>query len=197
MPKASINQFAIYHPHQKDKLGHLTLSLVCVTDNFYFVFNFYNFSITFFFFVNNCRACAIQLSLIVKKRELLKSSSIYTTDIWIERVREAKIPSILLSSTLSKIRLAISKYAIIFELQFVWNSKAFITKPGLITKKEKSLRTLIYYSHYLQTLILFYSSNFASFFLLANYSLFKLTCEKTMKEVKDCNILPIHTILII
>lgn len=160
------------------------------------VFNFYNFSTTFFFFVSNCRACATQLGLIIKKGELLKSSSIYTTDTRIERVRETETLSILLSSTLSKIRLAISKYAIIFELQFVWNSEAYITESGLITKKGKPLRTFIYYFHYLQTLILFYNSNFASFFLLADYSLFKLTSEKTMKEIKDCNLLLIHTILI-
>lgn len=115
VPKANTNRFAIYHLHYKDKLSNLTWSLVCTTNNFYFLSNFNNLSVASPLFISNCKACATQLGLVIKKGELLEISSIYIPDTWIERVRKAKTLFLLLSSTLSKIHPAISKYMTIFK----------------------------------------------------------------------------------
>lgn len=115
----------------------------------------------------------------------LKTSLIYITDIGIKRAREAEALSLLLSLTLSKIYLTISKYATIFKSQFVWDDGVYATELGLVTKKKEPSRTFIYHSRHFQPPTPFFNSNFASFLLLADYSSFKLTNEKTIKVVKD------------
>ncbi len=65
--EASITRFAIYHPHYKDKLSNQTRSFVCTVDNFYFLSNFDNLSMASSLFVSDCRACAVRLSLVIKK----------------------------------------------------------------------------------------------------------------------------------
>lgn len=56
------------------------------------------------------------------------------------------------------------------------NNGACIALLGLVTKKEESSRTLIYlFSHFLQSLSLLLSLTLASFPLLADYPLIKLT----------------------
>lgn len=79
--KTSNYYFAIYHLHYKDKfVNNLTRVLVYTIDNFYFWSNFDNFLVAFPLFTSNYKACAVEQNLVIKKRELLKTSSIYTTD---------------------------------------------------------------------------------------------------------------------
>ena len=185
----STNRFAIYHPHYKDKFVDNPTRALCAVDNFYFLSNFDNFSAASPLFASNHRACAIWLGLVVKKKESLKTSSIYTTDTWIERAGKTKTPSLLLNLTLFKICPVISKWAAIFEWQFVWNGGAYATEPGLVTKKGEPLRTFIYLSYRFQPPALFFSLNFASFPLLAEYSSVKLNNEKAIKVIEDCKYL--------
>lgn len=62
---------------------------------------------------------------------------------------------------------------------------AYAIESGLVTKKRKLPKTFIHYSHHFQPLAPFFSSNFASFPLLADYSLVKLTSKETIKVAKD------------
>ncbi len=76
-----------------------------------------------------------------------------------------------------------------FEWQFVRDNGAYATESGLVTKKGELPRTFIYHSYHFQPPAPFFSSNFASFPLLADYSSFKLTSEKAIKAVEDCKYL--------
>lgn len=76
-----------------------------------------------------------------------------------------------------------------FEWQFVWDGGPYTTKPSLDIKKWESPRTLNYLSYHFQPLAPFFSLNFVSFPLLADYSSIKFTSEKTIKAAKDCKYL--------
>ena len=66
MQKVNITQFAIYYLYYKDKLSNLTWSFAFITNKLHFLYNLNNLSIAF--------AYTIKPSLIIKKKELLKTS---------------------------------------------------------------------------------------------------------------------------
>lgn len=88
---------------------------------------------------------------------------------------------------------------------FTCDGKAYAIEPGLVTKKRELPRTSLYHLfHLLQSpsplfsLTIFkytlisrwqLSTTLTTFFLLANYLLFKLASEKSIKAVKNCKYL--------
>ena len=112
--------FAIYHSYYKHKfVSYLTWAFIYAINNFYLLFNCDNFLIAFLFFASNCNTYIAQLSLVVRKKELLKIFSSYIINTLMKKVKKAETWSFLLSLTFSKMYLATSKYAIIFKWQFV------------------------------------------------------------------------------
>ena len=76
-----------------------------------------------------------------------------------------------------------------FKWQFVYDGGAYAIEPSLVTKKGELPRTFIYLFHHFQTSTPFFSLNFASFLLLADYSSIKLTNVKAIKVIEDCKYL--------
>ncbi len=95
LQEASITRFAIYYLYYKDKLSNLTRSFVFAVDNLHSLCNLSNLIITL--------ACATKPGLVTKKRKLSRPS-IYLFYVAVQ------ILSLILSLTLSLIRLAMFEY---------------------------------------------------------------------------------------
>lgn len=95
MWEASITWFAIYYSHYKDKLSNLIWSFVFAADNPNSLYSLSNLSIA--------STCATEPGLVTKKRKPPKTSIHFLSDAF-------QLPSLMLSSTLWKMRLTIFKY---------------------------------------------------------------------------------------
>lgn len=102
MSEASINRFAIYHPHCKDKLSNLNQSFVFTSYYLHFLCSLSHLSATL--------AYIIKLDLITKKRELLRIL-LYLVSC------PFKTQSLFLSLTLSKMHPVISERLVMSEWQ--------------------------------------------------------------------------------
>ena len=161
--KACITRFAIYYPHYKDKLSNLIWSFVFATDNLHSVYSLGNLSIAV--------TSASEPGLVMKKEELPKTflyllSHSLQPSSFLFSLMLSKYAVILKrqsSSTLSKIRLTISKCSTIFKV-------AAMSIYNALSKWELS-------------------STLVGFPSLADNSSVKLTSEKTIKAVEDCKYL--------
>lgn len=103
-----VSKFATYYPHYQAKLG---ITKFKYNPN---LFHKSDRSVAFFFTYDGS-VCVAKSGLVTKKAKLLRTSSVYTTDIWNEKIEEAKTLSLMLSLILAKIRLEMSKYIAIFK----------------------------------------------------------------------------------
>lgn len=126
------NHWATYHSHYKDKLE---------IKEFRYNSNFFHKSdyLVASFFTCNGSTCIAKSDLVTKKAKSLKTSSVYTTDTWVEKVREAKTSSLIYNLMLSKIcpamfeYLTIFKYAAIFEYNALSKSQLSFTLIANLT----------------------------------------------------------------
>lgn len=101
----------ITHTYKEKLISNLTCTFGCTTNYLHFLYNLRNLSMAFLFACNSS-ACITEPDLATKKEELSRTFSIYITDIWSERVEEAKPPFLFLSLTLFKIHLAIFEHLV-------------------------------------------------------------------------------------
>lgn len=179
MPKASINHFAIYYPYYKDKLNNLIRGFIFAADNLHFLYSLSN--------LLKALAYTTKPDLVIKKKKPPRTSL---------HLSSHQSLSLLLSSTLSKIRSTIFRYVAMSEYvpvmskeQFsstliVENCKYFIFIQNLSDVSFDFFCTSQTNKLLLDNNIMSYDICFANTTNKTNINLFSIKCKQV-----TCNIL--------
>lgn len=161
MPITSITQFPIYHLHYKNNfVSNLIQAFVCIPNYLYFLYNWSNFLVTFFFF-HNSSVCFAKPGLVTKKTELTKTFlyiffcfslfSSFFFRLMFSKMRSAisKCSVILKCTTISEQQpsfLALANFSLLIDYLLVkLTSKKEIKKIRIMRKDYSNLTPIHYF----------------------------------------------------